>query len=100
LSRPPEQLRLVPERGQVADAVAAIGQHHHQIAQHLTAVIRAGTNTTVGTAAKLTGQTQPVRQLTKQCRADVATDPLAIGDDFESGTGVGSLHRQGDPPGG
>jgi hypothetical protein len=95
-----EQRRLVPECGQVADTVATVGEHHHQVAQHLAAVIRASTHAEVGAAAKLTGQSQPVGQLPKQRCTDVAADALAVGDDFESGTGVGSLHRQGDPPGG
>src|SRR4029453_9283199 len=34
-----------------------------------------------------------------QCCSNVAADALAVGDDFESWTGVGSLHLQGDPPG-
>jgi hypothetical protein len=55
-----EQLRLVAERGQVADAVAAVGEHDHQVAQHLTAVISASTHAAVGAAAKLAGQAQPV----------------------------------------
>src|SRR5829696_8231219 len=29
----------------------------------------------------------------------MAADALAVGDDFESWTGIGSLHLQGDPPG-
>lgn len=53
----------------------------------------------VGAAAKLDGQPQPVGQLSQQRRADMAADALAVGDDFEPGTGVGSLHLQGDPPG-
>jgi hypothetical protein len=95
----PEQLRLVPQAGQVADAVATVSEHDHQIAQHLTAVMSAGAHAEVGAAAKFAGQAQPVCQLTKQCCPDVAADALAIGDDFEPGTGVGSLHLQGDPPG-
>jgi hypothetical protein len=55
-----EQLRLVPQAGQVADAVATVGEHDHQVAQHLTAVISASTHVKVGAAAKLTGQPQPV----------------------------------------
>jgi hypothetical protein len=51
-----ERLRLVPQAGQVTDAVATAGEHDHQVAQHLTAVIRASTHAEVGAAAKLTGQ--------------------------------------------
>jgi hypothetical protein len=90
---------ITPRAGQVAHAVATVSEHDHQVARHLAAVVGASANTTVGAAAKLTGQAQPVRRLTKQRRADTAADALAIGDDLESGTGVGSLHRQGDPPG-
>ena len=59
----------------------------------------ASAHTTVGAPAKLTGQAQPVCQLTKQRRADVTTDAHAIGHDFEPASWVGSLHPQGDPPG-
>ena len=94
-----EQLRLVPQGGQVADAVATIGEHDHKVPQHLPAVVGATAQPGVGAAAKLDGQAQPVCQLTKQRCPDVATDALAVGDDFEPGTRVGSLHPQGDPPG-
>jgi hypothetical protein len=57
---PAEQLRLVPQAGQVADAVTTVGEHDHQVAQYLTAVISASTHAEVGAAAKLTGQPQPV----------------------------------------
>jgi hypothetical protein len=59
----------------------------------------ASAHTTVGAPVKLTGQAQPVCQLTKQRRADVTTDAHAIGHDFEPASWVGSLHPQGDPPG-
>jgi hypothetical protein len=94
-----EQLGLLAQAGQVADAVSAVGQQHHQVAQHLPAVAGATSTTLVGAAAKLAGQAKPVRQLAQQRGPDVADDPLTIGDDFESGTRLGSLHRQGDPPG-
>ena len=53
----------------------------------------ASAHTTVGAPAKLTGQAQPVCQLTKQRGPDMAADALAVGDDVEPWTGVGSLHR-------
>jgi hypothetical protein len=49
-----EQLRLVSQAGQVADAVATVSEHDHQVAQHLTAVISASTHAQVGAAATLT----------------------------------------------
>lgn len=94
-----EQLRLVAEGGKVADAVATVGEHDYKIPQHLAAVISASAHADIGAPAKLAGQPQPVRQLTKQRRPDMATDALAVGDHFEAGTRVGSLHLQGDPPG-
>jgi hypothetical protein len=54
----------------------------------------ANAHTTVGAPAKLTGQAQPVCQLTKQRCADVATDALAIGDDFEPGRGLVACIRR------
>ena len=55
-----EQPGLVPQAGQVADAVATVGEHDHQVAQHLPAVVGASTHAEVGAAAKLAGQAQPV----------------------------------------
>jgi hypothetical protein len=99
---PPEQSCLVAQAGQVAEAVAPVGQHHHQVTQDRTAVVgmataRAG-KATVGAAAKLAGQAEPVGQLGQQHHPGVATDAVGVGGDFESGAGIGSLHRQGDPP--
>jgi hypothetical protein len=94
-----EQVGLVAQGSQVADGVAAVGEHDHQVAQHLATVVGAAANASVGPATKLSCQPQPVRQLAEQRGADMVTDPLAVGDDFEPGTGVGSLHLQGDPPG-
>ena len=102
-SRPAEQPGLVPQAGQVAQGIAPVGQQHHQVTQDRAAVMgmataRAG-KAEVGAPAKLTGQAQPVGQLSQQHHPGVAADAVGVGGDFESGAGVGSLHRQGDPPG-
>jgi hypothetical protein len=94
-----KQVRLLAQAGKIAHTVATVGQHHHQVPQHLPTVTGAAATTQVGATAKLAGQAQPVRQLAQQRCPDVATDALAVGDHFESGTRLGSLHRQGDPPG-
>jgi hypothetical protein len=100
---PPEQPRLVPQARQVAHTVAPIGKHDDQIPQDRAAVIgvtaaRAG-KATVGAAAKLAGQPEPVGQLGQQHHPGMAADAVRVGGGFESRAGVGSLHRQGDPPG-
>jgi hypothetical protein len=99
---PAEQSCLVAQAGQVAQGIAPVGEHDDQVAQDRAAVVgvaatRAG-KATVGAAAKLAGQAQPVGQLGQQHHPGVATDAVGVGGDFESGAGVGSLHRQGDPP--
>jgi hypothetical protein len=43
----------------------------------------------VGAPAKLTGQTELVRQLSQYDSAGVADDPLAVAGDFEPGAGIG-----------
>jgi hypothetical protein len=100
---PPEQPRLIAQDRQVAHTVAAIGQHDDQVPQDRAAVIgvtAAGAGkATVGAAAKLAGQAQPVGQLGQQHHPGVAADTVRVGGGFEHGAGVGSLHRQGDPPG-
>jgi hypothetical protein len=100
---PPEQPRLLPQAGQVAEAVTPVGQHDDQVTQDRAAVVGMAAapagKAKVGAAAKLAGQAQPVGQLGQQHHPGMAADAVGVSSDFESGTGVGSLHRQGDPPG-
>ena len=100
---PPEQSRLIPQHRQVADTIAPIGQHDDQVTQHRAAVkgmaAARADKATVGAAAKLAGQAEPVGQLGQQHHPGMVAQAVRVGGGFESGAGVGSLHRQGDPPG-
>jgi hypothetical protein len=87
-----EQLRLVPQGSQVAQAVAAVGQHHRQVAQHGRIRMAAGGGSP---PAQRLGQSDPVGQLPQQRRAGMPDHPGAVGGDFEAGRRVGSLHPQG-----
>src|SRR5487761_258286 len=92
--------RLVTQRGQVADAVAAISQHHHQVAKDVPAVV-----TGLPLAArchclrKCPGQAQTVAQIAERETADMVGDALAILGHHESlwtvaGT-LATLHLRG-----
>jgi len=87
-----EQLRLVLQSGQVAQAVAAVGQHHRQVPQHRRVQMTAPAAR--DTPAKGAGQSQPVSQLPQQRRPSMADHPGAVGGDFEPGRRVGSLPRK------
>ncbi len=99
-----EQPRLVPQPRQVAEAVAAVGEHDHQVPQHRATVVcqaAAGAGKAeVGAAAKLAGERQPVGQFGQQHHPGVAADAVGVGGDLKAGTRVARLHRWGDPPAG
>jgi hypothetical protein len=88
-----EQGRLVPQGGQVGQAVAAVGQHHRQVPQHVR--VRMPPPAARLTPAQRPGQPKPVGQLPQQRRAGMPDHPGAVGGDFEAASRVGSLHPQG-----
>jgi hypothetical protein len=90
-----EQLRLVAQHRQVAQAIATIGQHHRQIAQHGRVRVTTGARLV---PAQRHGQPEPVGQLPQQRRASMADHTGAVGGDYEAGRRVGSLHPQGALP--
>jgi hypothetical protein len=87
-----EQLRLITQHRQIAQAVATVGQHHRQVPEHgrvrMPAALRVA-------PAKRPGQPDPVGQLPQQRRPGMADHPGAVGGDFDPGRRVGSLHPQG-----
>jgi hypothetical protein len=80
-----EQLGLVAQDGQVAQAVAAIGQQHRKVAQHPAGLVAmpAGLPLT-GPPAQGSGQSKPVGQLGQQRRPGMAHHTGAVGGDFEA----------------
>jgi hypothetical protein len=74
-----EQLGLLAEGGQVAQAVAPVGQHHYQVPQHRTRIVAIPAG--LGAArppAQRTSQPEPVGQLTQQRRPGVADHTVAV----------------------
>jgi len=88
-----EQLGLISQGGQVAEAVPAVGQHHRQIPQHRR--VRMTAIAARLAPAQRPGQPEPVGQLPQQRRAGMADHADPVGGDFEAGQRVGSLHPQG-----
>jgi hypothetical protein len=89
-----EQLRLVAQHRQVAQAVATVGQDHRQVPQH--GRVRMPPAAALWAApAKRPGQPDLVGQLPQQRRAGMADHADPVGGDFEAGRRVGSLHPQG-----
>jgi hypothetical protein len=91
-----EQLGLLAQDGQVAQAVAAIGQQHRKVPQHHTRsmAVPAALGATCP-PGKRPGQPEPVGQLHQQRRPGMASDPIAIAGDVEPRRRLGSLHPQG-----
>ena len=89
-----EQLRLVAQHRQVGQAIATVGQHDRQIAQH-GRVRMPPTATLWAAPAKRPGQPNPVGQLPQQRRAGMPDHTDPVGGDFEAARRVGSLHPQG-----
>jgi hypothetical protein len=91
-----EQLGLVAQHGQVAQAVAAVGQQHRQVPQHRTRpmAVPAALGATCPPAQR-GGQPEPVGQLHQQRRPGMAGDPIAVAGDVEPRRRLGSLHPQG-----
>jgi hypothetical protein len=91
-----EQLGLVGQDGQVAQAVAAVGQQHRKISQHPAGVMAMPAGLTLtGPPAQRGGQPKPVGQLGQQRRPGMADHTSAVGGDFEARMRPGSLHPQG-----
>jgi hypothetical protein len=91
-----KQLRLLAEDGQVAQAVATVGEHHRQVPQHHTRIVAVAVG--LGAArppAQRASQPESVGQLTQQRRAGMPGDPVAVAGDFEPWARPGSLHPQG-----
>jgi hypothetical protein len=91
-----EQLRLVAQHRQVAQGIAAVGQHDRQVPQHRARVVAVPRRVATACPPRQGGgQPEPVGQLDQERRAGVADHPVAVAGDFEAGTRVGSLHPQG-----
>jgi hypothetical protein len=86
-----EQFRLVAQGGQVAQALATIGQHHRPVTQHGRVRVPMGARLV---PVQRPGQPEPVGQLPQQRRAGMADHAGDVGGDFEAGRRVGSLHPQ------
>jgi hypothetical protein len=91
-----EQPGLVPERGQVAQAVPTIGQHDRQVGQHLAGPVPNPTwLLATHPAIQRCWQPETIGQLNQQHHPSVPDEPLTIGGDFEPCQRLGSLHPQG-----
>ena len=92
----PEQPGLVPERGQVAQAVPTVGQHHRQVSHHLAGPVPSPVWLPwARPTVQLAWQPEPVGQSDQQRRPGVPDQPVAIGGDVEPYPRLGSLHPQG-----
>jgi hypothetical protein len=86
----PQQRTAAAQQPQVAEAVATIGQHHDQVAQHPGQRVAARPATTTDEPVQRRAQPEPVSQLCQQRHAGMAYQPV-IGD-HDIQRWVGSLH--------
>jgi hypothetical protein len=96
---PPEQRLLISDRAQIAKAVAAVGEHHRQVAHHPTRIVTAGALAHPGQAVRQRPR-EPclVGHLRQQRAARVRDQPVSVRRDFYGETAAITLHPQGDPP--
>jgi hypothetical protein len=95
----PEQRLLVAHRAQVGQAVAAVREHHRQIAHHPPRVVLAAPFAHRRQRAReLPRQPKAVGRLRQPCRAGVRDQTLSVRSDFYGETAPIALHPQGDPP--
>jgi hypothetical protein len=94
-----KQRWLLAQHGQIAQAVAAVGQHHRKVPQHLTPsmAVPAGLGAT-RPPGKRPGQPEPVGQLHQQRHPGMSGDPIAVAGDLKAWTWADSLHPQGALP--
>jgi len=78
-----EQLGLVTQHRQIAQAVTTVGQHHGQVPQHDR--VRVAAPAAWGTPAQRAGQAKPVGQLTQQRRPGMTDHPGTVSGDFDAG---------------
>jgi hypothetical protein len=84
----PEQRLLITDRAQVRQAVAAVGEHHREIADHPTRIM------SLAALASARPCQQP-RPATQRCMTDQA---LSVRRDIYREIAPIALHLQGEPP--
>ncbi len=91
----PEHTRLITERGDIADALPAISDHHRQIAQHPTRVVRRLRRGPTGEHRRqLRGQRGPVRQISQQPRPRVRHDTITVSRHHNRRASTSSVHLE------
>jgi len=94
-----EQRRLVAQRAQVGQAVAAVREHHRKVAHHPAGVVSRTALAHPGeTARKRAREPAAVGQLREQSAPRVRHQTVSVRADFYGETASIALHPQGDPP--
>jgi len=96
----PEERALVAQRAQVAEGIAAVGQHDRQVAHHPAGVVgRAALAQLTESAGQGRGQPEPIGRFGQQRSAGVCDRVLvSVRGHRHSDRAAIALHLQGDPP--
>jgi hypothetical protein len=93
-----EQYALVSERSQVGQAVAAVGQHHGQVAHHPAGLVADRAGEDAQRRNEAVAEPQSVGQSAEQRRAGARGQGGLCGAHFNAQRRRGSVHLHGDPP--
>ena len=95
----PEQRVLLTHRPEIGEAVAAISEHHRQIAHHAAGIMPGAALLEIGQANRQRlREPALVSDLRQQRAARMRHEPFSVRRDFYRDVAAISLHLQGDPP--
>lgn len=90
-----EDLRLVPQHGQVRYRLAAVGEHHCQIDRDPAEVVPGATRSKPAQRVReRAGQASDIGEIGQQPGSGMADHPAAVGGDDELRTRPGSVHAE------
>ena len=95
----PEQRVLITHRPEIGEAIAAVGEHHRQVAHHAPGIVPGLTLLQTRQAHRQRpGEPALIGDLRQQRAARMRHKPFSVRRDFYRDVAAIALHLQGDPP--